>query len=81
MGFVIFFEQDLGVIAAIEFEQGMIGAGILDNFVSKLSYSWQQSCPIILLSINKYSKVRFYLIMYCNNVTIRLPSRRMLVVF
>lgn len=46
----------MGVIAAIEFEWGVIGAGIFGIVIRKLSY-WQLPCPIILFEINKGSKL------------------------
>ena len=55
----VFFKQDNQVVAIIEFEQDIAGAGILSVVVSKLSY-WQQLCQIFLLSINKCSKIHFH---------------------
>ncbi len=55
----ILFERDSGVVATIEFERGMIGAGIFGIIVGKFRH-WQQFCPIILLPIDKWSEVRFY---------------------
>ncbi len=47
------------MVAIIELKQGMTGAGILGIVVGKLRH-WQQSCPIILRPIDKYSEVHFH---------------------
>ena len=44
----------------IEFERDMIGAGIFGIIIGKFCYWHEQSCLIVLLSINKCSEVRFY---------------------
>ena len=57
--FDVLFKQNFGIIAIIKFEWVVTGAGILGIIVSKLNY-WQQLYLIVLLLINKYSKVYFY---------------------
>ena len=56
MGINIFFERDFGMVVAIEFKWGVTGAGILGIVIDKFRH-WQQPYSIILLLIDKCSKV------------------------
>lgn len=59
MGINIFFEQDLRVEPKFELKWDVVDTSILGIAMSKLSY-WQQFYPIVLLPIDKCSKVYLY---------------------
>ena len=47
------------MVAVVQLERRVAGACILGVVISKLSY-WQEPCPIILLKIDKDSKISFH---------------------
>ena len=55
----IFFKKNSGVVAIIELERGVTGAGIFSIIVGKFRHL-QQLCLIILFPIDKCSKIRLY---------------------
>ena len=55
----IFFIQNTKIIAIIRLEKFLLNAGIFNIIVYKLSY-WQELYLIILVKIEKDSKIYFY---------------------
>ena len=59
------------MISAIKLKRCMAGVGIFGIIVSKLRHG-KKPCPIILLKVNKDSKVGFYCTILSFGLTVRL---------
>lgn len=55
----IFLKRNTKIITTIELEHGMTSTYIYYVIINKFDYE-QESCPIVLLSINKNMKISFH---------------------
>ena len=63
------------MVAAVQFKWCMTGARIFSVVIYKLSY-WQELCPIILLEVDKSSKIGLHgaVLSFCLTIYLRIES-------